>query len=70
MSTPHSLQPQVHEIELSQALAALLVHLVWTDAKNWDTRRQLPRKEAVDWANRVADLLPEDIRDWLERMKD
>lgn len=69
MFTSTSPDSSLPEFVISELLAALLVHLLWEDARDWDDRRQLPREEALALANHIAALLPERRREHLERRR-
>lgn len=68
MLTLNSL-PSSPEILITEPLGALLVHLLWADAQNWDSRRRLPQEEALALADTLAALLPEETRESLIRMR-
>jgi hypothetical protein len=55
--------------EVSEALVAYVVHLIWADARRWDTRRRLGREEALALADRLAGRLSADVRTRLEVLR-
>lgn len=70
MITQTSSDPSLPELEITELLAALLVHLLWEDARVWDKSRQLPREEALALADQIAAMLPERRRARLERLRE
>ncbi len=70
MLAPTSLQAPQHQLDLPEALGALIVHLLWTDAREWDARRRLRREDALAFADALARILPDETRESLERLRD
>jgi hypothetical protein len=48
--------------EITEPMAAYLVHLLRTDIAAWDDRRTLAKKEAVELVGRLANCLNPELR--------
>ena len=70
MTAPDTQHAPHHELDVPEALGALIVHLLWADALEWDARRRLRREDALAFADALARILPADTRDALERIRD
>lgn len=64
-ASPHD---QDSVLELHEGQAAYLVHLIRSDAENWDPRRRLSIEEALEIARRLEERLPVELRRKLERL--
>ena len=70
MITPTSPDRSVPEIDLDESLVALLVHLLWRDARCWDPKRKLKPEDALNLADQLAAHLPAHRREQLEEMRE
>jgi hypothetical protein len=69
MATTTGSHDRDNAVAVSECMAAYLVHLIWSDTREWDSRRRLGRDEAVALADNLASRLPAGTRARLEALR-